>query len=586
MLDEIASAIGAGLSYLANHADDPGAAFFPTPLLLSILQPFKENSDPRIDELASKAISIIKQDRQCNGAFNYWRRHTPERAARPYPDDLDDTALAYAALHCYSGNGLSGGDAARFIKLLISAEAAPGGPYNTWLLDFKSAPCWSDIDPAVNANIAFALQLMGVHMPALQRYLGNCLVTGTLKSRYYSSPLAVLYFISRAYRGTAASSGRQAILAARRGADRGTPLATACALSALLRWEENPQTLVPAVLSLLKNQAGGHWRAENLYIEGMASQKACFYKSSVLTTAFCLEALELARQHFLTMKAPAPFEITEPEVSDGPFQQETTKESQWIIGHPFWKESLDWARQARIALGEPADSISSDTLADLASAQLAGLSGYGIIDDIIDRQRSITELPCALSAIRLCHSIYVRLLPEEAIINEIFSEMEIALDREAKGLLPEKQSKKSLGAALPVLAIAVLSGRTGSRLRSLADFFAGLFAARQWNDDAHDYEADWLAGRITRATARLRRLLPGDCQKQERQAVFWQRVFPEILEEIKTALASARASLAAAELPQPAYFRDLLAQQSEIIGNIETAYANTKLFLKEYWPIE
>lgn len=586
MLDDIASAIDAGLSYLAEQVDDSPSAFFPMPLLLSILRPFKNNNDSRITHLVVRGIKIIKQEQQDNGAFNYWRHQAPERIIHPYPDDLDDTALAYAALHAYSREGLSGNDAAHFTKLLVSAETTPGGPYNTWLLDFKKASHWSDVDPIVNANIALTLQLMNVRMPGLQRYLKECLVAGKLSSRYYFSPLVVLYFISRAYRGAARSTGRAIILAARQDANWGTPLATACALSALLRWEENPQTLIPAILSLLKIQTAGHWPAENLYIEGVTEQKIRFFKSSVLTTAFCLEALELARQRFLPTQVHVALRTPKPKIPHGPFKQEAAKESERIQRHPFWNGSLNWARQAQIALGEAADSISSSTLADLASAQLAGLSGYGIIDDVVDKQRPVTELPYALSAIRHCHSIYARLLPDETLVRKIFSDMETALDREAKGLLPKDQSRKSLGAALPVLVIAILSGWTSDRLTNLRSYFEGLLTALQWNDDAHDYQADWLAGRTTPVTKRLRQLAPTSCDQEQLQTIFWQKVFPEILKKIKSSLALASTCLKAVALPLPAYFNGLLEEQFNILKKAEAAHINTIVFLKEYRAME
>ena len=104
-----------------------------------------------------------------------------------------------------NASSIDGKALADIVKLLISAETAPGGPYQTWLTPRKSNK-WHDIDPAVNANVAYFLSLQDIALPALIQYVEDCIKHERYSSRYYFSPIPIAYFISRWYRGNKADT--------------------------------------------------------------------------------------------------------------------------------------------------------------------------------------------------------------------------------------------------------------------------------------------------------------------------------------------------------------------------------------------
>lgn len=142
---------------------------------------------------------------QASPAFtwNYWSRTSREHTTIPYPDDTDDTACAWAALQIASPESIDGNRMAQIVKTLIRQEVTPGGPYRTWIVPADSAAEWVTIDLAVNANITFSLQLIGISLPALTAYLESCIERHAYASSFYTKPFPVFYYLSRSYSGNA-----------------------------------------------------------------------------------------------------------------------------------------------------------------------------------------------------------------------------------------------------------------------------------------------------------------------------------------------------------------------------------------------
>src|ERR1700722_18715913 len=57
--------------------------------------------------------SFLLNEKSENASFNYWASDTPEKKTMPYPDDLDDTFVALAALNGYDPAILGGVDFAK-----------------------------------------------------------------------------------------------------------------------------------------------------------------------------------------------------------------------------------------------------------------------------------------------------------------------------------------------------------------------------------------------------------------------------------------------------------------------------------------
>ena len=75
----------------------------------------------------------------------------------------------------------------------FTAEQAPGGHYNTWLCDWRTQQSWHDIDPAVNANVAFMLRNLDIQLSGLTQYLTG-LLGGELQVIVLCRRAPLLYF--------------------------------------------------------------------------------------------------------------------------------------------------------------------------------------------------------------------------------------------------------------------------------------------------------------------------------------------------------------------------------------------------------
>ncbi len=611
MSNKINLAIQKGLSFLAKSfpyanelsprataSKDSSQPFFPIPLILTCLDCLKNETHDSWPATQLSAMLVINKAANKDGTFNY---HTPTHGGQQkiYPDDLDDTALAYAAQQLYAPEGLSGQQLACFAQSLIRAETAVGGPYNTWLTDWHSDGCWADIDPVVNANIAFALSLQGVHMPGLDTYFNEYLRAEHLTSRYYQSPLTILYFISRAFGGAEQKRGVKIIHSLQKNGVWSSPQASALAVCSLLRWGK-PQNLESTIEYLLATQTEGFWDAEKLFIESGAAEKQTYYGSRAVTTAFCLEALTLYREHLNTRN------ISKQQNNDSSLFEEIIKknngecytispsfgnrmaqESARLLTHPFWRETVLWSKRTATALKND-NCLPRAELCNFGVAQLSGLIGYGLIDRIIDQQAPVSDLPFALFATRRCAALYAQLWPGAS--ENILSGIELTLEAEAHSTLPTNVAGKSLGCALPALAVFNRYSEQNNSLTYFKDYFLKLLEARQWNDDAHDYLEDIAAHRLTPVIQLLENLYAHNSLHttdtltslpvKQLQLFIWNKAFPEICRIIDDCLVNAGICLDSTKLPDPSYFQSLLRKQKMALDNARKKQALNLSFLE------
>jgi hypothetical protein len=152
---------------------------------------------PELAVFKKTATAFLLEQKSDNWSFNYWKRGSLESRNEPYPDDLDDTALALSALYILDKSFFTGDMLAQMIMLLTSAESQEGGPYFTWINPPTDAAVWKDIDNVVNANIAYLLSLQKVHLPKLNIFLKQVVQEGDFFSPYYVDGYPLVYFISR-----------------------------------------------------------------------------------------------------------------------------------------------------------------------------------------------------------------------------------------------------------------------------------------------------------------------------------------------------------------------------------------------------
>ncbi|HUC20934.1 MAG TPA: hypothetical protein VMR98_05605, partial [Candidatus Polarisedimenticolaceae bacterium] len=116
---------------------------FLTALILSAL------CDPEDTKLIGEAgVAFLLEHRSSAWSWNYWQRDCKDYTDRAYPDDMDDTICALAAVNIHSPTEFDGTLQAALAKLLIATEEKPAGPYRTWLVDRGADVDWLDVDIA------------------------------------------------------------------------------------------------------------------------------------------------------------------------------------------------------------------------------------------------------------------------------------------------------------------------------------------------------------------------------------------------------------------------------------------------------
>lgn len=223
--------------------------------------------------------------------------------------------------------------------------------------------------------------------------------------------------------------------------------------------------------------------------------------------------------------------------------------------------------------------IPNDMLVRLGMANLCGWVGYDICDDLLDDEGDPSQIPLANACLREAAGIYHSLMPEcglesRGTFDDIMERMEGANSWEREECrkaitsgtidalpLPNYGNKdilaeKSLGHALGPLFILMRAGfpAASHEARGLREFFAHYLAARQMNDDAHDWEDDLRRGFINSASAAtLSEWIRGAGKKTgsvrieeelgKLRETFWNETLTMIAQEILSRIGRAREAI-------------------------------------------
>jgi hypothetical protein len=512
---------------------------------------------PAVDNLAdirAPAARFLLAQKSDHWSFNYWARDTVEVKTMPYPDDLDDTFVALAALHGYNPALIDGAVLAQVAKMLTAVEAAPGGPYRTWLVataaaapgtppDSKAAPPdkWRDVDLVVNSNIGYFLSRVGVRLSNLERFVRERVERGNLYSPYYPGSCPVEYFTSR-FLGSASA---------------------------------------PPPVDVERLFARGEFdRPQPFCIDPSRDGKMCYAGSSALTAAFCAEALASRLSQF--SQAPqissSSWHHRPPAIPAATLLERAKMTAR---GRCYrLPESLKAITLREIeatnagemvmvpyamhhALGNP-QTVSRRRLDDLALANLYGWMAYTIYDDVLDGDKDEQQTRLKLSGanffLRELTAYYIQLENEIPGIGEYFWQLLDGIDsanaeeqERVGGIAVDRLADRSLGHALPALAVLFASGaaRMGSAAaakitETTLSFFRNYLIARQLHDDAHDWSDDLARGRLNSAGARLMAIHSTGEQGDpiDLKKFFWREAIPAIVADIKKYLNQARADLA------------------------------------------
>ena len=548
-----------------TRASMPSPNIFSTAIIGTMLPP----GNPEAAALMARSMAFLLDQQQQSGSWNYWQ--ASQHGNQRYPDDLDDTAMSIAALLRHAPERVTGAMTAHIAHILNACEHGEGGPYNTWITDWQYNSRFSDVDGAVNANVAYCLSLLGVTLPKLHDMLTTIIAEQDFYSEYYCSPIIVAYFIARVYQkdsGDSLGSYRQELVDFLLFDDAivapSSAFETACAVSALCMLGER-SGLQKAVSFLQKSADSESCVAVPWYREQKTSEGMWHCQSEAVTVAACIEALWLysnkngggthdgqyTAEHSSIVKQ---FLAT---VSGTPYEHIAKRYAGLITEQPFMKEMMTLPFLINDAF---AASMTKETLLHLAVSTTAGIIGYTIIDGIMDHDATIDALPFAIQCVRSLSAAYAPYRDIDGV-QQILEGIDRALHEEYSQRLRETLQpseaayaswalredstvprlplhEKSLGLILPALVICATTGMSQDRVSALVDFYRHYLSIRQRTDDAHDVIADIAAGRQTPTVAMLlrefqrehpdKRSVAAERDSSELLQVFWQHCFNAI----------------------------------------------------------
>jgi hypothetical protein len=642
---QIIDAIRTGVIFLEQqqkqHGKFEGIAFnskneivasptpFTTAVILTTLQHMShqewidEATEKSIRQIARNATNyLISQKDETYFAWNYWEAGTLQR--KKLPLDLDDTALAVASLHIWQPEYLDGAALANLVQTLLTAELAVGGPYNTWLVDTAKESIWRDCDTAVNANIAYMVSLLGIHLKNLDAYFEASIESATFSSAYYVSPIVILYFISRGYKGTKPELFISKIESLRD--DRGiwnSPMPTGLALSALYNFGKDISTETKAIEYIIskqeKDSGSGFWPKEIFYFERRNPEGNLddhwYHGADCITTSICIEALS----HYLeSNKSHTNNPDARTDMSTRAYTSEYEKVSSLFIANAgiiseeyariarAWETKMaahDWIRDSILLPYFLQDEItipltlSQAQIEQLCLANLCGWIGYTIIDDIIDGDAKNDMLPFVDFCLREMNIIFAQHFSAESLMyaKKVFAAIDQAYSNEQKARQQiinsptENILPKSIGIA--VVSFGILSDK--KQQEAIVAFFTHFLTAKQNNDDAEDLIADLERGHISPVAERVllamnapgRKTtptysLPDD--KEKILSIFWNDVYPTLHQEMSDSLQKSLISIAELPLRDDNYFIRLVTKLQTAIRRTNDERRKVQDFLKAY----
>lgn len=538
------SAISGGLRYITRHQLASGGfrSYRLEDDQVRHLKSYRTTFVPSLIALALKDIPESKRlqesiaqflfaQKSSEWSWNYWDRASASAATMPYPDDLDDTFLAFAALWHTNPKKFTPNVMAYIANLLFATEEQPGGPYRTWLVDSDADPVWHDVDLIVNSNVGYFLSLQNVELPQLTAYIEKAIRTRQLTSPYYPSLQPAAYFISRWYTGKYVAKLRDQVVTCQQEGVWKTAHETALAISTLIRLDYPIAKLEESVKYLkAAQQKDGSWPAGPICADTMrpGERVSYFTGCASLTTALCIEALQLYEQkrHIqdVELSTSSEYDKTISQVKNSIellHQPDLRRQTQRILNEIITQDHdkqivmLPWliVRAFDVQIREP-------VLYQLARISVWGWMSYTIFDDFLDNEGNPAALPSAVTAHRqLCMALSDTLPGDAGFHAEVHATLnqldganawEIA---HCRGMVEEGRftiatlpdygdywqlADRSLGHT--IAAIGVLYGarlHSGAiEISQLKQFFRHYLIARQLNDDAHDWEEDLANGHV------------------------------------------------------------------------------------------
>lgn len=557
---------------------------FHASLILGALSVVKQN--PVAKKIATSAIRFLLLQKSADWSWNYWTKKSPEYSSIRIPDDLDDTFVALTALDIWQSKQIDERVMLAAARILMAVETAPGGPYNTWIIDAYDGTPWEDVDLGVNANVMHFLKRKEIILEGMTTYFEQAIKKGKLTSLYYSPP-SLIYLITKWYRGSESKTLLRFLFGEKRKLKNS--LNIALFTTAHLRLGGDPKE-VEKLIKVLKSaqRRDGSWDAALFFIEQIKDGIPQWSGSTALATACVIEALSeyelaLERKHLMeekSVRAARAAHITKQiELRFADRSTEMRKAIKILSTKIVARDELhEIALLPSFFAENMRYSPKPSVVSDLCAMNLFGWIGYTVCDKILDGEDAINMLPVATICIREVSLILRQILTDDrdyALATEVLDFIDetnfwehstCKLKRTESGfvlpkLLPDyrnnlRLAEKSLGHILGPLALVLTSKGTRAQkltnAKMLRTFFEHYLIARQLNDDAHDWNEDLKAGFLNGASIMLmrewrkrtkRNVLALEDEQTLLDQIFWHSTIDIVARDILTHSKKARVTL-------------------------------------------
>ena len=602
-------------------------AIVPANIVLSSLAHIEETET--VHDIKKRVAGFLLTQRGAFWSFNYWYKNTKEYTEIPYPDDLDDTFCALAALYEYDAKLFDGEAMGKIVTMLTMAEDREGGPYNMCLIPKTNGADWKDIDLVVNSNIAYFLYLQDVEVPNLTAFIETSIEEDDYEFPY-NTIYPGIYFISRFYKGAKSEHMINLILSKKESDGKWeNPLRTALAISALLNlsngtlWKE----LGDSIHYIQDTQSkDGSWGSYAFFYQMKREEKTLYAGSESITTAFCIEALNKFQQ------AEAAHESKNNEAHNSSLGPVLSVKQQYIckaieerakkrfaeltpelktyslfilskmIEGDTQKEIIllaDWFRQSLGILG---NNIQDELIIELGLSNVYGWIAYTIYDDFLDNEGAPNMLSTANVCLRESFAILGHIFPNNFEFTQFYREIFDTIDganawetthcrinsSNKEIHIPEyvdyaQLANRSLGHAInPVAILYKLRYRIDSEeSKHVLEFFKHYLIARQLNDDAHDWQEDYARGQISAVVTEIIRDTNNTSTSiKEMEQVFWSKTILSVCQKIIEHITLAKESLSKVSIiEQPQHLLKLLTPIEQSVTHTIESREETQKFI-------
>lgn len=572
--------------------------------------------------IKKKLAVYLMQQRSRHWSWNYWQRRRSINKKFPYPDDMDDTARSLLALFSYKPE-LIGADAlAGFIKLLISVEEKPSGPYRTWLVSPDLYENWGDTDIAVNASIGSFLAVHKVSLAGLNEFIAHAISNKKLGSPYYVGDIPTIYFLSDWYIGNGREVLKRTVTTRLQKPDTQNALMLSLLITSGKKLGVEYRLLQKAARHLRRLENKGHWPAEALYLDPQMDGVKYFAGSEALSTAFAIEALSLLKTAQGSQAAVKTVLSHERTINNAlaeshrmllPIRSDYRAAVRAIAGRDSDGQITNIANlTAQTYNKKPAEGF----MRHLNLGSLNGWIAYSIYDDFLDDEGIKTQLGVANTALRLSQEHFYRALPRNKVFQimvvNAFAKVDAANSWEVSNARAKLAGKKvqyrlpdykdyqqlayrSWGHVLAPSGVLFKLGYgfDSRQLRNLHVFFKNFLIARQLNDDAHDWQTDLEKGHLSAVVVKLLRAYKGEnstinlkTDTPELRLLFWQSIIGDISAEILRHARLARNALARCGMQNEAIFTNWIDAIENATKQAVNSSEKTKDFIKAYRNID